>query len=128
VTTEEAGVTVDDQRPDTAPGGGTPDGGALPEGGVHGINIVAVRPENHEKVIGALRGMGPIAQVPGLRSMHIYRSIDGARLLNHMQWDSPEAFEAAASIPHVIEAVHKAGEYADTPGDPGFFSLLYTAE
>lgn len=97
-------------------------------GGVHGINIVAVRPENHEKVIEALRGMGPIAEVPGLLSMRVYRSVDGGRLLNHMLWDSPEAFAAASDIPHVIEAVHKAGEYADTPGEPGFFALLYTAE
>jgi hypothetical protein len=38
-------------------------------GEIHGMNIVSVKPENQQKVIDALREIGPLKEIPGLLSM-----------------------------------------------------------
>lgn len=95
---------------------------------VHGLNIVAVKPENQQKVIEALRGMGPIEEIPGLHSLQLLRSADGTKLLNYMRWESIAAFQQASQHPRIMAAIEEAAQFAEEPGNPGFYHVVYTHE
>lgn len=95
---------------------------------IHGMNIVGVKPENQDKVVEALRGLGPIGEVPGLLSLQLLRSADGTKLVNHMRWESLEAFQRANQDPRVLAAITEVAKYTEDPGTPGFYQLLYTHE
>jgi heme-degrading monooxygenase HmoA len=78
------------------------------DGSLHALNVFTVRPENQQAVIDAIRAAGHVEDVPGLRSIHLLRSHDGTRVINHMHWESPEAFEAATAGNAVIAATRRA--------------------
>ena len=62
---------------------------------------LTVRPENQQALIDTIRSAGDPAQVPGLRSVNLLRSLDGTRVINHMCWASKEAFEGARTLPAI---------------------------
>jgi heme-degrading monooxygenase HmoA len=80
------------------------------EGGLLAVNVFTVRPENQQALIDTIRTAADPAEVPGLRAMHLLRSLDGTQVINHMQWESEEAFAAAtagnAFIAATRERVH----------------------
>jgi heme-degrading monooxygenase HmoA len=86
------------------------------EPGLLAVNVFTVRPENQEALIDAIRAAGDPADVPGLRAMHLLRSLDGTQVINHMQWESEAAFAAAtagsAFIAATRERVHTLIERA----------------
>src|ERR1700760_1850966 len=51
------------------------------------------RPENQQTVIDTVLSAGDPADVPGLRSVELFRSLDGTRVVNQMHWDSRQAYE-----------------------------------
>lgn len=71
--------------------------------GVFVLIALTVRPENQQAVIDTIRSAGDPAQVPGLRSINLLRSLDGTQVINHMRWASKEAFEEARAHLPVIE-------------------------
>ncbi len=69
----------------------------------HGVvvfNVFGVRPENQQALVDCIRNAGNPAEIPGLRSQRVLRGLDGTQVMNHMHWDSEEAFrQGAANIP-----------------------------
>lgn len=63
--------------------------------GVVVLITLTVRPENQQRLIDTIRSAGDPAQIPGLRSINLLRSVDGTRVINHMHWASEEAYEKA---------------------------------
>jgi heme-degrading monooxygenase HmoA len=84
------------------------------EAGLLAVNVFTVRPENQQALIDCIRSAGDPADVPGLRSMHLLRSHDGTRVINHMHWASEEAFAAATAGDPVIAATReRVGELVE---------------
>jgi heme-degrading monooxygenase HmoA len=52
-------------------------------------------------VVDTIRSAGDPAQVPGLRSINLLRSLDGTQVINHMHWNSKQAYEDARALPVV---------------------------
>jgi heme-degrading monooxygenase HmoA len=81
------------------------------EPGLLAVNVFTVRPENQQALVDCIRSAGDPADVPGLRSMHLLRSLDGTRVINHMHWESEAAFAAASRGNPVIAATRdRVGE------------------
>ncbi|MGT2462872.1 antibiotic biosynthesis monooxygenase family protein [Sinomonas atrocyanea] len=91
--------------------------------GVYVLIVLTVRPENQQAVIDILRAAGDAAAVPGLRSRAVLRSLDGTQVINHMHWDSKEAYDYAhdhhpairATRSRVQELIETASANAFTP-------------
>jgi heme-degrading monooxygenase HmoA len=74
--------------------------------GVLFINVFSVRPENQQALIDCMRDGAP-ADVPGLLSAHLLRSLDGTRVINHMIWESEDAFKQAIKTNPAIAATRR---------------------
>lgn len=72
--------------------------------GVLAINVFTVRPERQQALVDCIQGAGDHAEVPGLLSMHLLRSLDGTQVMNCMRWESTVAFRRATATNPVIEA------------------------
>lgn len=92
----------------------------------HGMSLATVKPGNQPKIIDALRGIGPRAEIPGLISLRVMRSVDGDKLLTYMCWESVEALARAEQLPRVATAIAKINEYIEERGTPGFYHVIYT--
>jgi heme-degrading monooxygenase HmoA len=77
------------------------------EPGLLAVNVFTVRPENQQALIETICSAGDPADVPGLRAMHLLRSLDGTQVINHMQWESEEAFAAATATDAFIAATRE---------------------
>jgi heme-degrading monooxygenase HmoA len=85
--------------------------------GVVVFNVFPVRPENQEALVETIRSAGDASVIPGLLSMNLLRSEDGTHVINHMCWESREAFErAAASSPEIAAVRDRVGPLLDGPG------------
>lgn len=71
--------------------------------GIFVLIVLTVRPENQQALIDTIRSAGDPAQIPGLRSINLLRSLDRTQVINHMHWVSKEAFEEARAHLPVIE-------------------------
>lgn len=71
--------------------------------GVFVLIALTVRPESQQALIDTIRSAGDPAQIPGLRSINLLRSLDGTQVINHMHWASKEAFEDARAHLTMIE-------------------------
>jgi quinol monooxygenase YgiN len=60
------------------------------------INVFTVRPEHQQRLVDVLVNATQtvMRKQPGFISANIHRSLDGTRVTNYAQWQSPEAFEA----------------------------------
>ena len=84
---------------------------------------LTVRPENQQTVIDTVLSAGDPADVPGLRSVELFRSLDGTRVVNYAQWRNAEAMQAMRSNPAAQEHMTRCADLAD-----GFEPHLYTVE
>jgi heme-degrading monooxygenase HmoA len=75
-------------------------------GGVLIINIFSVRPENQQALVECMREGVP-SDMPGLLSTHLLRSRDGTKVINHMLWESEEAFRQAVRDNPTIAATRR---------------------
>lgn len=87
----------------------------------HGVVVLitlTVRPGNQQAVIDVLRSAGDPAQVPGLLSIRLLRSLDGTQVINHMHWADEDAYERARARLPVVQntraAVRRLAESAAT--------------
>lgn len=71
--------------------------------GLFVLIVLTVRPENQQALIDTIRWAGDPAQVPGLYSINLLRSLDGKQVINHMHWASKEAYEEARAHFPVIK-------------------------
>lgn len=89
---------------------------AAEQHGVIVINVFTVRPDNQQRLIDTIRACGP-ADLPGLRSIRLLRSLDGTKVINHMHWDSQAAFrQATTDNPQVAELIEVA--------EPGLYEVV----
>lgn len=81
--------------------------------GLHVVGIVPVDAAEQDGWIEAHSSIGPLATVPGLMSLRLFRSVDGTTMLFHMWWESPDAFaeaEAQGWMGPATSAARLAGE------------------
>jgi heme-degrading monooxygenase HmoA len=92
--------------------------------GLLAINVFTVRPENQQPLIDCIQAAGDPADVPGLLSMHLLRSLDGTQVINHMHWTDEEAFRRAVRDDPVIAATRsQVGRLIDGAG-PNLYELV----
>lgn len=75
---------------------------------IFAVNVFTVRPENQQPLIDRIRAAGRPADIPGLLSMHLLRSLDGTKVINHMHWSSQEAFTNATRGNPIIAETMRA--------------------
>lgn len=93
-------------------------------GGLIAINVFTVKPENQQAVIDAIQGGGDPAGIPGLRAMHLLRSTDGTKVINHMYWDSERALTAATRTDPRISATMKKVSALIEGAAPGHYEVI----
>src|SRR5262245_35559833 len=99
----------------------------VPAAGAQGllaINVFQVRPENQQALVDCIRTAGDPAAIPGLLSMHLLRSLDGTQVINHMHWQSKEAFDTATKDNPVIAAtMERVGRLIESAG-PNLYEVI----
>jgi heme-degrading monooxygenase HmoA len=91
---------------------------------LYAINVFTVRPENQQPVIDTILGAGNPADIPGLLSMHLLRSDDGTTVINHMHWESREAFDSAlAGNRTIADTMRRVGALVEH-ARPGLYEVI----
>jgi YD repeat-containing protein len=93
-------------------------------GGLVAINVFTVKPENQQAVIDAITAGGDPAGIPGLRSMHLLRSTDGTKVINHMTWDSEDALRAATRTDERITSTMRKVSALVEGAAPGHYEVI----
>jgi heme-degrading monooxygenase HmoA len=94
------------------------------DGGLVAINVFTVKPENQHAVIDTIRGGGDPAGIPGLRAMHLLRSTDGTKVINHMHWDSEQALRTATRTdPRIVETARTLSALIEG-AQPGHYEVI----
>lgn len=89
--------------------------------GVLAFNVFTVRPENQQALVDRIRDAGNVADIPGLRSQRVLRSLDGTQVVSHMHWDSEEAFRRSATTsPSLADTRNRVHELIDGDGPRRF--------
>lgn len=84
--------------------------------GIFVINIFPVRPENQDALVTCMRG-GVSMNMTGLLSAKLLKSRDGTKVINHMVWESQEAFKQAASEnPEIVATRQRVHALIDGAG------------
>ena len=84
--------------------------------GVFVINIFPVRPENQDALVACMRE-GVSTNMPGLLSVKLLKSRDGTKVINHMLWESREAFkQAMAENPEIASTRRRVHELIEGAG------------
>jgi len=78
------------------------------------INVFNVEPENQQKLADMLveATEKTMKHVEGFISANIHKSLDGKRVVNYAQWQSPGAFEAMVKDPRAQEHMKPIMEIA----------------
>lgn len=91
------------------------------------INTFSCAPEDRERVMGTLQGVGPLATVaPGFVSASIHLSLDGTRIVNYVQWRSAADVEAFVADPRLQEALSSLDGIAEV--DPRLYQVVAVVE
>ena len=78
------------------------------------INVFTVGPKDQQKLVDMLieATEKTMKNVDGFISANIHKSLDGKRVVNYAQWQSPEAFEAMVKNPKAQEHMKPIMEIA----------------
>jgi quinol monooxygenase YgiN len=78
------------------------------------INVFTVEPEDQQKLADMLveATEKTMKHVEGFISANIHKSMDGKRVVNYAQWQSPAAFEAMIKDPRAQEHMKPIMEIA----------------
>jgi|SRR6266568_534665 len=91
------------------------------------INVFTVEPGHEQQLIDHLARAARIAsEVPGWVSASLHRSLDGARVVNYAQSESPDA--AQAVIEHLTERGLIRGNEAFGQAHPGLYEVVFTLD
>lgn len=79
------------------------------------INVFTVAPERQQELVDALVEITNqvIRTLPGFVSANIHKSIDGVRVTNYAQWESPAALQAMLSNPEASKHIKQCQEIAE---------------
>lgn len=82
------------------------------------INVFTVSPERQQELVDTLVAATDqvIQNLPGFISANIHKSVDGVRVTNYAQWESPAALQAMLRNPEAnahIEKCRTISEHID---------------
>ena len=79
------------------------------------INVFTVTPERQQELVDTLVTATEqvIRTLPGFVSANIHKSIDGVRVTNYAQWESPAALQAMLANPEANAHIQKCREIAE---------------
>jgi heme-degrading monooxygenase HmoA len=91
------------------------------------INTFSVAPEHQQKVVTLLTAAVNLLATtqPGFISATIHRSIDGKRVLNYVQWNSKQHFEAVFGNAEFMELYAEIKTIASP--EPLLYEVVHTA-
>lgn len=73
------------------------------------INVFTVAPEQQQELVDTLIAATDevIKTLPGFISANIHKSVDGVRVTNYAQWESPAALQAMLQNPQANAHIEK---------------------
>ncbi len=79
------------------------------------INVFTVTSERQQELVDMLVLVTEkvIRTLPGFISANIHKSVDGVRVTNYAQWESPAALEAMLKDPEANMHINKCRELAE---------------
>ena len=80
--------------------------------GVALINVFTVEPEDQQRLVELWQQATDqvMRHLPGFVSASIHRSLDGTKVVNYAQWESPDAFTAMFRDPEASAYVQQLSE------------------
>lgn len=79
------------------------------------INVFTVSPERQQELVDTLvvATEQVIQALPGFISANIHKSLDGVRVTNYAQWESPAALQAMLQNPEANAHIQKCSAIAE---------------
>jgi heme-degrading monooxygenase HmoA len=78
------------------------------------ITIIEAEPEKQDEALAIMTERARfMARQPGFVSISLHRSLDGCRIVNYVQWESPELLRAAHQSPEFRKAWRQFGKMTD---------------
>lgn len=91
------------------------------------VNVFEIAPEKQDALVDEIREtVDSIGELPGFVSMSLHRSLDGERVVNYVQFESREAFEALRDSRDWEADMGEAMASAEV--DPHFYEVVLTHE
>jgi quinol monooxygenase YgiN len=93
------------------------------------INVFSVAPEDQQRLVDVLVNATQVvmSKQPGFVSASIHSSLDGRRVTNYAQWQSPEAFEAMLQNKEAAEHMGEAARIAQR-FEPHLYEVSFVEE
>jgi heme-degrading monooxygenase HmoA len=78
------------------------------------VNVFTVQPEKRQEVVSLLRTAArkTMCHLSGFVSANVYRSLDGKRGVNYVQWKSMADFQAMRKNPEALLHIHAVAALA----------------
>ena len=99
------------------------------------INVFTMLPENQQRIVEILtEANSSIGEMPGWISASIHRSLDGTRVVNYVQYESREAWEAVVTKMRAgnqtkMRAGNQFGKMRDiATAEPGLYEVVFTLD
>ena len=92
------------------------------------VNVFTVRPEDQQRLVDVLaEAAATMKTIHGYVSSNLHKSLDGTKVVNYVQWERVEDFEAMlgnpAARPHMDEAAGIAEGY-----EPDLYEVAFVDE
>ena len=85
------------------------------------INVFTVKPENQQRLVDVLaEAAATMKRIHGYVSSNLHKSLDGTRVVNYVQWESRQDFEAMLGNPEAMPHMREAADLAE-----GYEPVLY---
>ncbi len=89
------------------------------------INVFEIDREKQDTLVDEIRGtVDSMDELPGFVSLSLHRSLDGERVVNYVQFESQEAFEALRESRDWEADMGEAMASAEV--DPHFYEVVLT--
>jgi quinol monooxygenase YgiN len=91
------------------------------------IDVFRVPVENQQHLVGLIeRTNEMVRRLPGFISASLHRSLDGMNVVNYIQWESHETFEAMLANPVTQRAISEALQMASA--EPKVYEVVRVIE
>jgi heme-degrading monooxygenase HmoA len=92
------------------------------------VNVFTVKPEDQQSLVDVLaEAASTMKTIHGYVSSNLHKSLDGTKVVNYVQWESVEDFEAMLenpeAAPHMQEAARIAVKY-----EPDLYEVAFVDE